>query len=141
MSTPETNSIIELLGVAVKQAELKHDENSEINFRRAFEKVRLLETERDDYQRKAFDIADERDELRAELLTLGKACDKIRIENQLLRSEVERLKADRARLDWLGRNNYGKGGNMEKVATPYVFTNHPSPYIRDAIDAAMKGAE
>ena len=147
MSTPETNSIIEILGVAVKQAELQHDENSEINFRRAFEKVRLLETERDDYQLKAFDIAKERDELRNEIdsekkdheISLMRWCDdkdranKTERERDELRAEVERLKADKVRLE-----------NAAHGAINYVGSANYSERIRDAhksIDAAMKGAE
>lgn len=56
-----------------------------------------------------------------------------------LRAEVERLKADKARLDWLSRRNYGYGANMGNIPTPYAVTDDRSSYLRDAIDAAMKG--
>lgn len=61
-----------------------------------------------------------------------------------LRAEVERLKADKARLDWLGRRHYtGLTPSLLDEELPAFISpqSTKSPYIRDAIDAAMKGAE
>ena len=52
-----------------------------------------------------------------------KVVDRISTERDELRAEVERLKADKARLDWLEKRESMEG------------------FTRDAIDSAMKGAE
>ena len=47
----------------------------------------------------------------------------LKLQRDELRAEIERLKADKARLDWLEKRESMEG------------------FTRDAIDAAMKGAE
>lgn len=81
----------------------------------------------------------ERDELRAEVGRLKLACKKEFASVDLLSNEVERLKADKARLDWLEKAKSAeycegpRGWSLNGWSGPYSDT------LRDAIDA-MKGA-
>lgn len=63
----------------------------------------------------------------------------MREERDELRAEVERLKADAARLDWLEN---AKSAEYREGARGWSLNGWSGPYsdtIREAIDAAMKG--
>lgn len=45
---------------------------------------------------------------------------------------------DTERMDWLSRRNYGFPVSLSQHDLPAVITDHPSPYLRAAIDAARK---
>ena len=67
--------------------------------------------------------------------------EKLERERDELRAEVERLKADKARLDWLGESNHADLIHCDCTAGFYVERFHMEtvPTLREAIDAAMKG--
>jgi hypothetical protein len=67
---------------------------------------------------------------------------KLLIERDELRAEVESLKADKSRMDWLSKQAV-QGRFYDRLNGTWrdsqTFTIHNS--LRDAIDAAMKGDE
>ena len=101
-----------------------------------------------------FKLLIERDELRAEVerLTADRNCEKRMRQDaeearENLAEEVERLKADKARLDWLDSFNNTltiqseDGGIWIEIEDYKQVSHEPETSLREAIDAAMEGVK
>ena len=85
------------------------------------------------------DMLQERDALKAELQTARDGIMTQAREIERAWKECEELRKDKARLDWLTRNHYGVGVDSARIPLPALVSKSESPYVRQAIDAAIKG--
>lgn len=101
--------------------------------------------QRDDALQQLQIVTSSRDEATKQVEQLKQYALKLDDWNDKLQAEVDRLKADKERLDWLDSFNNTvtiqceDGGIWIEIEDYKKVNNEPEKSLRDAIDAAMKG--